>query len=377
MARLRRAVARDALFWLGIALQFTGCALIDRRAGSRRSASCCLDRSSPSPPPRSSTASGRSPTRCSATFRASRCSAIPAIRRRPAASCSKKSRANKSWISAGRRSQPTSSASIASASASRSSARGSRLSGRSACPSSTGALHEPESGDDPAAHQGSAAPDSRPSASTTSSASSRAPRSSSTGAPAAPPAGRFLPALGRGHGARTPRLRARLGADRRHGRTTARTSPFRSACIRWRISMRARAINHGIGTVWCGAGTNTPSETQLELIEHLKPTIWLGMASYGLHLANLAEAKGFDLAHSTVKKIIVAAEPLSPVKREKLERAWGARGLRPLRHDRGRVRRRRGASATTACTSGPTSSTWKWSTTRASRCPRARSARSS
>ncbi len=84
------------------------------------------------------------------------------------------------------------------------------------------------------------------------------------------------------------------------------------------------AINHGIGTVWCGAGTNTPSETQLELIDQLKPTVWLGMASYGLHLANLAEAKGFDLASSSVKKIIVAAEPLSPVKRSKLEKAWGA-----------------------------------------------------
>jgi phenylacetate-CoA ligase len=84
------------------------------------------------------------------------------------------------------------------------------------------------------------------------------------------------------------------------------------------------AINRGIGTVWCGAGTNTPSETQLELIDHLKPTVWLGMASYGLHLANLAETKGFDLKNSTVKKIIVAAEPLSPVKRQKLEQAWGA-----------------------------------------------------
>jgi phenylacetate-CoA ligase len=84
------------------------------------------------------------------------------------------------------------------------------------------------------------------------------------------------------------------------------------------------AINRGIGTVWCGAGTNTPSEVQLELIDHLKPTIWLGMASYGLHLANLAETKGFDLKNSTVKKIIVAAEPLSPVKRKKLEDAWGA-----------------------------------------------------
>jgi len=84
------------------------------------------------------------------------------------------------------------------------------------------------------------------------------------------------------------------------------------------------AINLGIGTVWCGAGTNTASDAQLELIEQLKPTIWIGMASYGLHLANLAEAKGIDLARSTVKKLLVAAEPLSPVKRGKLERAWGA-----------------------------------------------------
>ncbi len=80
----------------------------------------------------------------------------------------------------------------------------------------------------------------------------------------------------------------------------------------------------GIGTVWCGAGTNTASEMQLQLIDELRPTIWCGMASYGLHLANLAEAKGFDLAGSTVKKIVVAAEPLSPAKRQKLERMWGA-----------------------------------------------------
>jgi phenylacetate-CoA ligase len=82
--------------------------------------------------------------------------------------------------------------------------------------------------------------------------------------------------------------------------------------------------------VWCGAGTNTPSEVQLELIDHLKPTAWIGMASYGLHLANLAEAKGFDLRSSSVKKIIVAAEPLSPVKRETLERAWSAEVFDPF-----------------------------------------------
>ncbi len=80
----------------------------------------------------------------------------------------------------------------------------------------------------------------------------------------------------------------------------------------------------GIGTIWCGSGSNTPSLTQLELIRDLKPTIWAGMGSYGLHLANLAEANSIDLAAGTVKKIIVAAEPLSPAKRAKLERSWGA-----------------------------------------------------
>ena len=80
----------------------------------------------------------------------------------------------------------------------------------------------------------------------------------------------------------------------------------------------------GIGTVWCGAGNNTPSEMQLELIETLKPTVWAGMASYGLQLAQLAERIGFDLAGSSVKKFLTAADPVSPGKRERIERAWGA-----------------------------------------------------
>lgn len=80
----------------------------------------------------------------------------------------------------------------------------------------------------------------------------------------------------------------------------------------------------GVGVIWAGSGTNTPSETQLELIQNLQPTMWMGMPSYGLHLANLAEAKGMDLAGGSVRKVLVGAEPLSTAKREKLERAWGA-----------------------------------------------------
>lgn len=80
----------------------------------------------------------------------------------------------------------------------------------------------------------------------------------------------------------------------------------------------------GIGTVWCGAGNNTPSELQLELIRTLRPTVWAGMASYGLQLAQHAERIGFDLAGSSVKKFLTAADPVSPAKRERIERLWGA-----------------------------------------------------
>jgi len=85
------------------------------------------------------------------------------------------------------------------------------------------------------------------------------------------------------------------------------------------------ATQAGIAVNWAGAGTTTPSPLQLELIQRLQPTLWLGMSSYGLHLANLAEARGIDLAATSIETVICSAEPLSDAKREKLGRAWGAR----------------------------------------------------
>src|SRR5436189_463355 len=83
------------------------------------------------------------------------------------------------------------------------------------------------------------------------------------------------------------------------------------------------AASRGITVNWAGSGTSTPSALQLELIQRLKPTIWLGMSSYALHLANLAEAKGIDL--SSVKRVMTSAEPVSQAKRDKIERSWGGR----------------------------------------------------
>ena len=60
-----------------------------------------------------------------------------------------------------------------------------------------------------------------------------------------------------------------------------------------------------------GAGTTTPSSLQIELIDKLKPEVLTGMSSYALHLANLADQNGINLAHGSVNLVICSAEPLS------------------------------------------------------------------
>jgi phenylacetate-CoA ligase len=81
------------------------------------------------------------------------------------------------------------------------------------------------------------------------------------------------------------------------------------------------AASRGITVNWAGSGASTPSALQVELIQRLKPTVWLGMSSYALHIANLAEAKGVRL---DVGRLMTSAEPVSQAKRDKIERTWGA-----------------------------------------------------
>jgi phenylacetate-CoA ligase len=85
------------------------------------------------------------------------------------------------------------------------------------------------------------------------------------------------------------------------------------------------ATDRGITVNWAGSGTSTPSALQLDLIQRLKPTIWLGMSSYALHLANLAEARGIDLTRLGIEHVMCSAEPVSQAKRDKIERCWGAK----------------------------------------------------
>jgi phenylacetate-CoA ligase len=89
--------------------------------------------------------------------------------------------------------------------------------------------------------------------------------------------------------------------------------------------MMARAAEASdLGVLLAGAGTTTSSAVQIELIDKLRPDVLIGMSSYALHLANLADNNGIDLAGGPVNLVICSAEPLSVAKREKLGRMWGA-----------------------------------------------------
>lgn len=79
-----------------------------------------------------------------------------------------------------------------------------------------------------------------------------------------------------------------------------------------------------MSVIMAGAGTTTPSSMQLELLKRFGAQVWMGMPSYGLQLATLAEQAGMRLAECGVELIICSAEPLSSAKRGRLEHAWNA-----------------------------------------------------
>lgn len=73
-----------------------------------------------------------------------------------------------------------------------------------------------------------------------------------------------------------------------------------------------------------GAGN---TERLMSAVQLLKPEILALTPSYALHLAEWAEARGIDIANSSVKSILVAGEPGGgePALRSRLELAWGAK----------------------------------------------------
>jgi phenylacetate-CoA ligase len=68
------------------------------------------------------------------------------------------------------------------------------------------------------------------------------------------------------------------------------------------------------------------TERLIAAVDLLKPTVVAVTPSYAMHLAEWAAKRGFDLAGSSVRRVMVAGEPGGgePALRAKLEAAWGA-----------------------------------------------------
>ncbi|MBI3950605.1 MAG: AMP-binding protein [Acidobacteria bacterium] len=80
---------------------------------------------------------------------------------------------------------------------------------------------------------------------------------------------------------------------------------------------------HGCAAISTGAGNNTQSEHQAELIADLSVDVVLAMATYALHLAHVAQQSGIHLAVCPVRTVISSADMITPAKRARLERLWG------------------------------------------------------
>lgn len=73
-------------------------------------------------------------------------------------------------------------------------------------------------------------------------------------------------------------------------------------------------------------GGGMSSENRLQMIQDHKCSVVCCTPTYALHLANVAERNGMDLASGSVRRIIVAGEPGGsvPAVRDRIELTWGA-----------------------------------------------------
>ena len=103
----------------------------------------------------------------------------------------------------------------------------------------------------------------------------------------------------------------------------------RSASIR-PARFGAQSALFNVGMAWAGAGNRRPSEVQPPVVETLKPTVFMGMSSFALHLGDLAAATGID-SRLPVRK--VGAPGRDPVRRQEREDRphVGRRGRRRVR----------------------------------------------
>jgi phenylacetate-CoA ligase len=76
------------------------------------------------------------------------------------------------------------------------------------------------------------------------------------------------------------------------------------------------------------AGGGLSTEDRILKMKEVRATAWMGTPTYGLHMAEVAEGMGIDLAKElNVKKMLCSGEPgaLIPATKRRLEERWGAK----------------------------------------------------
>jgi phenylacetate-CoA ligase len=64
---------------------------------------------------------------------------------------------------------------------------------------------------------------------------------------------------------------------------------------------------------------------QLEILEHFKPNVIMGVPSYILGMAKALQERGLDATQMNVRKLFLLGEPLTAATLERLEAAWNAK----------------------------------------------------
>ena len=185
----------------------------------------------------------------------------------------------------------------------------------------------------------------------------------------------LLPALGRGHGARPARLRARLGADRRQRRRLrahllpARRAPG-GAPLRARRDQprhRHRLVRRGHQYALRSPARAHRSPQAHDLARHGE--LWAAPREPG-------RIEGLRLGLFHGEEDHRGRRAALPGEEAEAGGRLGRGGVRPLRHDRGGVRRRRRRRPPGPARLGrPVLSSRCWTSGPATRCPTARSAR--
>lgn len=80
----------------------------------------------------------------------------------------------------------------------------------------------------------------------------------------------------------------------------------------------------GCTTLGTGAGNSTPTDQQIELIIDQKVDYVMAMGTYALQLTNRALQLGLDLLKGNVKSIISCSDLITPAKRSRIKKLWGA-----------------------------------------------------